>query len=160
MALCTQADVVDVLSTEGVDDESRDRLVAASTVVSNAIERAGEQIKQYTFDRYATAALEGNAWAKWCCAVFAARILCQRGGDAVPTGVETQYAEFVEHLRRVAAGVASIPDATVRSQGGMTMSNQRVDDRYHTAKLRTQTRVSTGPKSSALTRDTEDYEYE
>jgi hypothetical protein len=158
MPLCTESDVSDLLSVEGVVEASTDGDDgdgSNQTAVSNAIERAESILKQYIAGRYDTTALSSNTWAKWACALIAAVQLFRRRGNPLNAGLTESWDELKDHLERIREGSAEVPDGKPRIEPGLTMSNLRFDGRYVTQKARVQTVVSSGEQQSEKTRRTD-----
>lgn len=155
MALCTQADVEDILSVEGVllatDDERAGSTVTSN--VTNAIARATARFNAKVYKFYTLTALTGNEFARWCAAYMSISQLFIRRANMLPASIQEEIAGWMEHLDKVEAGTAEIPGATRRfEQTGMSMSNLRYDMRYAVAKARVEHTISTGPTDSRVAR--------
>lgn len=151
MAYCVQADIESILSAEGVvlaTDDGRDLLAADSALVADAISRASARFEQYALQQYDTSDLAGNVWAKWCVATLAAIELTKRRGQVVPSSLQESADELIAFLKDVAAGEMTIPNAAVRAEQGVAMSNLYHDMRFRQAQVRVLPQISAGRASS------------
>lgn len=156
MAFCSQVDIEDILSSEGVLHATSDLGTSATadkTMVANAIERATVRIKQFIGRKYDASELSRtNAWIKWAAATIAAVMLMRRRGGGVPPGLQESYDEISEYLKEISKGIQEIPDAVPVREPGVTMTNLAVDMRYYTAKIRERVVISAGERQSAKPR--------
>lgn len=159
MAYCTFADIVDLMSIDGVDGAANDLSAndpANTVMIDNAIERAEVRMNQFIARKYDTPALSNsNKWVKWSCATLASLEIYRRRGSAAGVGLVDRANEVLDHLKDIRDGKAEIPDQAPRHEPGMTMTNIRIDNRYRIKKSRAVTPISVGELSSKKTRHTD-----
>lgn len=149
MAICSIADVEDILSAEGVRQATDDDRTGGGDCdkVQNAIARATAFFMTKVYKFYAQSALEGNEFCRWCVAYMAIGQLFKRRGNYPPPAIQEEIEGWSEHLEKIEEGTAEIPGASRRyEQTGMSMSNLRYDQRYQVAKVRVESTISTGPR--------------
>lgn len=144
---CSEEDLRYVLSEVGVDLRVIDNagFEAASAVEAGYITRALTQgttkVKRYC-NQYDPADLATtwsvNEWAS----IIAARWLCSRRGNPVPSSLEKMYDETMEELELVKGGTLLIEDIGYRSPAWPTLTNVRVDQRYRLRKVRVESPLS------------------
>ena len=151
LAWCTQADVEDVLSQEGVvwaSDDDRDGIMTEANV-TNAIARARIHIMQYIGTKYASDAIAVTEWGQWVGAKRAVYELMTRRNEGVPASLQMWWEELLAFLERVAAGTMQIPDAeALQNFGGIAVSNVTHDMRPQIKQIRKVGPTSTAPNKS------------
>lgn len=162
--LCSEDDVISVLSNQGVlysidDDRTGERSTVSVQFITDAIERSSVKIRAFLSQWYDLGTLAGNTWLKWACATFTAVNLMRRRGDTAPDGLMAEYQEYADFLVKVNDNEAIIPsdngtDAQLLTQNaGVTMSNLRIDHRYPYSQIRAIARTSVGDQRSKLVRN-------
>lgn len=143
---CDEQDIRDILSEEGVDlrvDDDDDGAVneTEQLMITKALNQAAAKVNQYCV-RFYTPAVLATSWTvhEWASNI-AARELCKRRGNPVPTSIEKEYEDTIEDMKAVAAG-EPIEDLVPRHQKGPRFSNGRVDTTYGVRKWRVQRPLS------------------
>lgn len=145
---CTQADVEDYLSAEGVDlrlDDDNDSLVSAgelARLTARGLNVATARVKLYLQPVYDDADLATswvvNEWAT----VVAARWLCGRRGNPVPGSVAKAYEEIIQEMQAVKARKLQLPDVGTRNPDWPAWSNVNVNWNYRFSKVRVEKNIS------------------
>lgn len=123
MAFCTQTHVADILSENGLslamDDDGTD-----SGTVSNAIERAEQDILMHLHRRYETSVLTSHTWIKWACAYLSAVEVYRRRANSVPESLLAKADEILGYLKDIEMGAKFLPDAvTLSDNAGITLDS-------------------------------------
>ena len=126
--LCTQTDIENRLSVDGVayriDDDP--------TVIDSVIENAGSYISECCLLRYSATNLLASIWVKHRATDIAAYLVCERRGNPVPAGIARAFERLfpangspgvMEKIRR---GQRMIPDIPERRDAVPVLSNMRV----------------------------------
>lgn len=152
MAYTTSAEIIDLMSEEGVIGASEDAAYASlmdSDHVTSCIERAEARMNQYLYPKYdITLISNSNVWIKWCAATFSAVFLYRRRGGSVPQGLQESYEEYISFLEQVKDGTAEVPGLAPQYEGAITMSNMTIDQRFAHGKSRVTSSISVGPVAS------------
>ncbi|MES2793692.1 MAG: hypothetical protein V4719_29025 [Planctomycetota bacterium] len=137
---CTQLEIEDLLSSNGVSvstNDSQGNSVSDPEIVAFAIERGQSKLAQYLTLKYDVSTItSANVWVKWAAATFAAVEIMRRKGGVVPPGLQEMYEEYIVSLKDVKDGPGLIPDLPQRTTPGMAVSNVMIDNAYSRAKVR------------------------
>lgn len=145
--LCTQDDVVALLSVEGVigraDDDADAHLTASETAyATRAIQWATARVTTYC-SAYKQSSLQNSWMANWHCTVIAAYLLCCRRGNPVPGSIADSYEEVMEELKLIRKGDLVLADAPMRDNAMPGWINVGAPDlRFRWVKLRQQRAIS------------------
>ncbi len=139
-AWCTQAEIEDLLSADGLGNSTNDgqtNAVSDADIVANAIERGQSKLSQYLASKYDVSTItSANVWVKWAAATFSAVEIMRRKGGVVPPGLQEIYEEYETILLDVKNGTGIIPDLAPRNTPGISISNIKIDNFYQQAKIR------------------------
>jgi phage gp36-like protein len=155
---CTEAELQRFMSTNAsIDFADHDDDNAADTdVINDCINQATEEIDMWATERYAQAQLSSsNLVSRWC-VVMAARFLCQRRMNSVPSSLEEEFQRLTDLkdgiLPHIATGGLNIPGINVRDDKPVTWSNLIVDRRRNFSTIR-RTSGNSSNAPSKLSRD-------
>lgn len=145
--LADRAGMEDVLGETGIDlrlDDNRSGVVTTSeeSRLTRACYWADAMVTGFYLSKYDPTGLAAN-WAvyHWC-NVFAVYRICPRRGNAVPSSIGAMYQETVELLVDLQAGRTVLSNVAQRGSPSISVSNLRLDGRYHTRQLRVQPTIS------------------
>jgi hypothetical protein len=113
-----------------------------SSWYTELIADASDIINQYCLVYYHAEDLGNSRWVHTRATWIAAYLLSQRRGNPALWG--GRYAEILEELRMVLAGLIQIPGLPTRSDFTPAMSNLVIDDHFQISKIRVQPFISTG----------------
>lgn len=151
----SQAAVEDLLSSEGVSlrlDDDQSGAVAAGELdrlTTHAVNYATAEVNMRVGGRYAPAQL-AESWVvyEWA-TVIAARWLCARRANPVPTTIQDAFDKALEDMLLVQERKLSLNDIAERAAPQPTLSNMTLDSRYRVKQLRVQRPLST-PRPSVI----------
>jgi hypothetical protein len=78
---------------------------------------------------------------RWAC-IRACLMLCKRRGNPAMGSLQAMYDEAKEYLEAIQAGTKTLADVMQVASPSMSLSNMRLDDRYHTRKQRVERTIS------------------
>lgn len=145
---CTQQDVNNVLSVNGVDillDDHGDGAVNSVEQgrMTDAIARAAETCNFYLYWKYDPANLAAYSnLTNQLAADLAAYVLARARGNAVPQSLITAATEAKDMLNKIMLGRATLPAVPMRRWQAPTWDNIRVDMRYHFKVIRVEQNTS------------------
>src|SRR5712671_5774094 len=90
---CSMNDVVNVLSQSGVDLRLDD--IPPAPTDGDVLNDASTIIDEFCANRYSPTWLVQSDWIRHRCKNIAAFLLCERRGNPVPSGVQTQWDRYV-----------------------------------------------------------------
>lgn len=125
MAYSTVADVEDILSVEGVeyriDDNENGNISTDDTAhVLKAINYADFIIQFRMKLKYFDATLASSDFITFCSAWIAAKWLCRRRGQSVPSSILDGVDEIMEMLNMIKDGHAAIPGVPPDTNSGIS----------------------------------------
>jgi hypothetical protein len=146
VAYCTEANVRDLASAQGVDlrfDDDADGSVPPpdrAAFMAAAIRWAGGRVDFYCGGRYSPAQLAASATAEGWATTLALYWICLRRFNPVPESIrhlaEDEDFGVLPEMRLVQTGAAQLPGAGEKKPAMPLWSNVTVDDRYWVKKLR------------------------
>lgn len=146
---CTVNDVAYWMSASGIAEFSSDQWPNALVdegAMAFCIQNAEQQIQMHVAPRYDDAGLRGNPWIKHTAAFLSACVLSIRLGRPLPEAWVSERDRIYDQLKDIQQGRAVVPNAPMSFLDTPTMTNLRVDNRYHTAKVRAEEVISVGGK--------------
>lgn len=140
---CTQSDVEDFLSADGVESRLDDQDTGdQSSRMTQAINWATERINLYCLARYAASDL-ANSWLvlEWCGILAAHWLSCRRGNPA-PGSIKDLVEQTYKDLEGIRSGEYQLPGVGLRTAAYPAWSNLRLDSLYALRKLRVERPIS------------------
>jgi hypothetical protein len=141
----------DVLGEAGVKwrlDDDRTGVVSADeeAVLTRMYSEATAWVKfhlsKYDLSDYPATNNAGHWLAyRWAC-IRATLHLAKRRGNPAMGSLQAMYDEAKEYLEAIQAGTKTLADVMQVASPSMSLSNMRLDDRYHTRKLRREPTIS------------------
>lgn len=119
---CAPNDIVDLLSTPGVNQRVDD---VPPTTLGGAAAKAGNQIDKFCYQRYEPTYLAQSDLVKDWAATIAAFYLCCRRGNGPPKGIAILYEAALADLAEIKKGIDSIPGIPLRRGYAPVMSVMR-----------------------------------
>ncbi len=138
---CTQADVEDILSPDGVklrldDDRDENVSVVEQRRMTKSIARASEEVNKYCFQKYTAANLATSNWVNQATALLAACYLCRARGNQIPESLEEERDEIKEELEAIRAGQLRLPGVPLRRRLAPKLSQVRVSAHFQYKAIR------------------------
>ncbi len=142
-----RAGVMDILGETGtnlrLDDDQKGAVNSFDEArLTRLFSLATDKVCNFYLARYDSTELASN-WTvyDWCC-IFAAYRLCKRRGNQAPGSLQALYDETVAMLERLQSGELYLAQVAQRGSPSLSMSNVRLDGRYHTKQLRVEGSIS------------------
>lgn len=137
--------VNDILGEAGVNrrlDDNQSGAVASAeeAMLTRLYSEATAWVKyylvKYDLSDYPTDDNAGH-WLvyRWAC-IRAAFQLCRRRGNPVPGTLDAMHAEALETLKAIQSGEETLADVAQVASPSLSLSNLRLDGRYHSKQLR------------------------
>lgn len=140
----SEDEITRLISSTGVSLRVSDLTGAEKTTYwVEVTEEATDIINQYCTN-YEASDLADSRWVRSRATWIGLVLLCRRRANPVPGSVMERYNEIMDELRLILAGILQIPRLAVMYESTPSLSNQRVDDRWRSSKLRTNPNISVG----------------
>lgn len=120
---CSENDLINRLSADGINYRTPDN---PPTTLGDVLTDACSQVDEHLYYLYDPAQLAASDWVRERAADIASYLLCERGGDPVPPGIQQKYERTMARLEGVRTGTLAVPHLPVRKEMAPVMSNVRI----------------------------------
>jgi hypothetical protein len=120
-----------------------------TTRITDAIERAADEMNECLTQQYVLSQLSGSSWCRWCNAYVASWFLFERRGNPVPPGIVDAVQTYREKLEQIRWGRFQVPEVLPSFSARPTVSNFNPELGKFQNPIRVITEESTGDTPDA-----------